>query len=210
MHLSKLPKNGSNIDGMELDTRPKENELKFQPVYRTLTKLNKSLVQKRTESYNNDILDSTVSYVQELLGDHNFFASMQVEMDRLSLAVGKGNPTPLKMTTHYKDHHFCHEHMRIQSYLFSFLCISNCRRVSSLARLHVFDILTAESVQGHKRVNCSGHKHCSSSQLVVPGKMFMLLLQMVIWEVGKTLIDKMKTHIVIYRNSPSIKPEQFR
>lgn len=195
---------------MEMDSRLRENELKLQPLYRTLTKLNKPLVQKRTASYNNDILVSTVIHVQALLSDQSFFSSMQSEMDRLLAAVGTSEPTPLEMITHSKYHHFCNEHMKIQAYLFSFLCISNCWRVSSLARLHVFDILTVESVHGHKLINCSDHKHGSSGQLVIPDQMYTLLLQMVTWRVGKTLIDRMKAHIVIYLNSSSTKQDQFR
>jgi hypothetical protein len=209
-HLSRLTNNGPILERMEMDTRLKENELKLQPLYRTLTKLNKPLVQKRTASYNNDILVSTVSFVQELLGDDAFFASMQGEMDRLSAAVGMADPTPLEMIANSEYHHFSPGHMRIQAYLFSFLCVANCWRVSSLARLHVFDILTVESVQGHKLVNCSDHKHGSSGQLVVPDKVYVLLMQLVTWRLGKTLIDRMKAQILIYLNSSCSRHDQFR
>ena len=208
--LSKLACIGCPSDRMELNLRLQENALKLQPLYTTLTKLNKPIVQKRTASYNTDIIVAMVRHVDNLFFEENFLAAIELEMDRLSLFAETDKPSPLELATTSSSHHFCHAHMQVQAYVFSFLCISNCWRVSSLTRLHVFDLFTVETVQDHQLVNCSDHKHGSSGQLVIPDRIYRLLVRLISRRIGKTLVDTMKSCLVVYLRSTCSKQDELR
>ena len=67
-----------------------------------------------------------------------------------------------------------------------------------------------EFVESHKPVNYFNNKHVNSSQLVVSDTTNQFLMQMLIWIVGKTPIDRMKAHIIVYVHSSSRNEDKFR